>query len=71
MDTHSELIWNKVMSLKVSLFAWKIINNRITTKDNLIRRGVTHSNSLCVGGCGQEETINHLFMDCEFFSGNW
>jgi len=32
---------------------------------------VTLSDSLCVGGCSQEETINDLFMDCEFFSGTW
>jgi len=41
-------------------------------KDNLIRRGVAPIDSLvCLGGCGKEEFINHIFLECDFFSSNW
>jgi hypothetical protein len=26
---------------------------------------------LCVGGCGFNETINHLFFECDIFSSLW
>jgi len=61
---HIHIIWNKIVSLKLSLFMRKTINKKIPTKDNLILQGVTPSDSLCVRGCSQEESINHLFMDC-------
>lgn len=42
------------------------------SKDNLIRRGVALIDSLvCLGGCGKEEFINHIFLECKFFSSNW
>jgi len=37
-----------------------------------MRRGVILSDSaLCSDGCGEEETINHLFLKCEFFGNIW
>jgi len=42
--------------LEVSLFASRIFNKRIPTKDNLIRREAVPSVSLlCLGGCGKEK----------------
>jgi len=59
-----KLIWNKVMSLKVSLFAWRIMNKRLSTKDYLVRRKVFCYDSLaCPSACGKEKTINHLFFN--------
>lgn len=58
-----KLIWNKATPLKVSLFAWRIMNERISTKDNLVRRKVFCYDSLaCPSGCGKEKIINHLFL---------
>jgi hypothetical protein len=37
------------------------------TKDNLVRRGVIRDESShCVGGCGSEESVTHLFFECPF-----
>jgi len=39
----------------------------IPTKDNLFRRWVAlQGTSICVGGCSKEESINHLFLRCNF-----
>ncbi|GLT57714.1 hypothetical protein SLA2020_385840 [Shorea laevis] len=35
-----KMIWNKMVPLKVSGFAWKATQNRIPTKDNLAKRGL-------------------------------
>jgi len=38
----TNIIWNKVVPLKVSLFAWILLKNGLPTKDNLARLGVLH-----------------------------
>ena len=40
MLDHYNYVWNKVMSLKVSLLVWKMLRNCIPTKGNLIYRGI-------------------------------
>ena len=50
---HSNAIWNNKVALKVSLLAWCLLCNRLSTTDNLIRRHILHCNAqLCMGGCG-------------------
>ena len=69
---HSNAIWNNEVPLKVSLFAWCLLHNRLPTTDNLIRRHILHHNAqLCVGSCGIMEDINHLFLSCDFFGKIW
>jgi len=64
-----EIIWNKAVPLKVLLLAWRLLKNRLLIKDNLARRGVLHLRSmLCSGGCGMEESVNHLFLNCKHFT---
>jgi hypothetical protein len=66
-------LWNntmifKVMSLKVSILAWRTNYKSISTKEKLIYRGVCPSDFvLCSGTCGTKETINHKFLECDFF----
>jgi len=65
-------VWHKQAPLKVSLFAWRLFRNTLPTKDNLVRRHVLHlADNVCVGGCGSQETANHLFFDCRTFSSIW
>jgi hypothetical protein len=33
---HYEIIWNNITSLKVSLFIWRLLNNRLLLKDILV-----------------------------------
>ena len=65
-------IWHKDVPLKVVLFAWRLIRDRLPTKDNLLRRGVIHFDSrLCGAGCGTNETSYHLFLHCNFLGTVW
>jgi len=43
----TEILWNKTVSLKVSLFVWRLLNRRLPTKDNSTMQGVFHPRSLC------------------------
>jgi len=47
-------------------------SNRLSTKDNLLRRGILHSNYCqCVYGCDSMETVDHLFLHCSLFGTVW
>lgn len=71
-NTLQEVIWNKIVPLKVSIFVWRMFRNRLSTKDNLERRGVIQLNSnTCIIGCGQHETLDHLFVKYQFFGRLW
>ena len=54
------------------MFVWRLLRNRLPTKDNLVRQRVlVHSDAVCVSGCGSSETATHLFMDCNVFGSLW
>jgi len=68
----ADLIWRKEVPLKVSVFAWRLFWNRLPTKVNLFQRGIIpHETQLCVGGCGLQETENHMFLTCPLFGQIW
>ncbi|XP_039688726.1 uncharacterized protein [Medicago truncatula] len=67
-----ELVWHKQVPLKVSIFAWRLIRDRLPTKSNLAYRGILNSEAcLCVSGCGLLEDARHLFLSCSFFGSLW
>jgi len=56
----------------VSVFAWRLIRDRLPTKTNLIaRRVLSIEMSSCVAGCGHPETAQHLFLLCNTFGSLW
>jgi len=57
---------------KVSICAWWLFRNRWSTKDNLQRRGIISLDAqLCISGCGQHETTEHLIIHCLTFGSLW
>jgi len=65
-------VWHKLVPLKVSLFAWRLLQDRIPTKSNLVRRHILQANdNLCVGGCGIIATADHLLIGCDLFGNVW
>ena len=71
-DDFSEAVWHKSVPLKVSICAWRLLRNRWPTKDNLRRRGIISVESqLCISGCGQIESADHLIVHCPIFGSLW
>jgi len=65
-------VWHIQIPLKVSLFVWRLLRNRLPTKDNLLRRHVIYANDLAyVTGCGATETATHLFIVCDLAHTLW
>ena len=72
VDSAMDLIWHNQVPLKVSVFAWRLLHDRLPAKANLAVRGVipTYATS-CVSRCGHIETTQHLFLSCPTFASLW
>jgi len=63
-----DLIWHKNVMLKVSIFAWRLLQSRLHTKDILGRHGVLLDEGFMrVSRCGGVESVHHLFLNCNIF----
>jgi len=72
LDASEKLIWHSQVPLKVSILAWRLLRNRLPTKNNLMNRGIIYvENTFCTAGCGQVETAKHLFLHCDSFGSLW
>ena len=72
MATPFELVWHHQVPLKVSVFSWRLLRDRLPTKANLAIRGVILADDIfCVSGCGHVETAEHLFLSCSVFAPLW
>jgi hypothetical protein len=70
--TTTSLIWHNQVPLKVFIFAWRLLHDRLPTMSNLVHRRVISSEaSLCVSECGLVETSHHLFLSCNIYSSLW
>jgi len=71
-DSATSMIWHNQVSLKVSVFVWRLLRDKLPTKSNLVMRGVISSEaSQCISDCGSIETAQHLFLACYDFSSLW
>jgi len=66
------IVWHKHVPLKVSIFAWRLVKNRLPTHANLVHRGILPDPVAgCLCGCGDTETSQHLFISCDFYGTLW
>jgi hypothetical protein len=53
------VFWHKQVPLKVSMYVWRLLHNKLPTKDNLVRRVIiSQENHYCVSGGGQVDTVS-------------
>jgi hypothetical protein len=65
-------VWSPLIPTKLSTLVWRLLQNRLPTKKNLMKRGISFNSSvLCVGVCGKAETENHLFFNCPNLAVSW
>jgi hypothetical protein len=67
------LIWKCKITPRIKFFAWLIILDRLNTRNMLVRRHFNvQPDSLCVLCADrEEETIAHLFFQCDFAKACW
>ncbi|GAV69149.1 zf-RVT domain-containing protein [Cephalotus follicularis] len=61
----SKVVWFPRCTLKHSFYVWLVFSNGHRTLDKLFRWGVV-TNNKCGFGCGQDESLNHLFFECPY-----
>ncbi|GAU40452.1 hypothetical protein TSUD_374620 [Trifolium subterraneum] len=72
MDDAEKLIWHSQVPSKVSILAWRLLRNRLSTKANIVARGILPPTAhFCVSDCGAVETGHHLFISCSTFGSLW
>jgi len=58
------LFWKCKVLPTAQVLTWRVLENKIATKVNLVRRGVVVVNIICCLCGAQEESTNHLFFGC-------
>nr|GEV19201.1 RNA-directed DNA polymerase, eukaryota [Tanacetum cinerariifolium] len=63
--------WSKVVPIKINVFMWKLLFDKLPTRDNLEKKGLDVPSILC-GICDDvTETASHVFLRCEFALEIW
>lgn len=72
LDTSgSKVRWNKNTPIKINIFAWRLIINRLPTHHNLDLCGVDLDSILCPVCNEAAEIDQHLFLECEIAQHLW
>ncbi|GAV92938.1 zf-RVT domain-containing protein, partial [Cephalotus follicularis] len=66
----AKVVWYSGAIPKHSFCLWLTFNRAHLTKDKLLNLGILKQ-SKCSFGCGQQETLNHLFFDCPYTRTVW
>jgi len=64
-------LWNLKAMPSALFYVWRALLNRIATKQNLHKRGVTLGDTLCVLCGREEETTTHILLLCRESSKVW
>jgi len=60
-----EYLWNLKVMPSALFYVWRALSNRIATKQNIYKRGVTLRDTLCVLCGREEETTSHILVSCK------
>nr|CAD1841683.1 unnamed protein product [Ananas comosus var. bracteatus] len=63
-------LWNLKVPLRVKLFIWLAVRNKVLTTDNLMKRG-WHGPTICVLCNLEGESLTHILFSCSFASSVW
>lgn len=64
--------WRSLAPRRYQVIAWKILHQRIPTRDKLRAKGVvSQSGDISCVHCGEEESVYHLFFDCSLARKIW
>jgi len=68
---HISAVWELKIPPHVHFFLWLVINNRVLTRDNLVKRRKVEDGSCLF--CAEKETIQHAFLNTvgEFYQVFW
>lgn len=65
------ILWSKIVPIKVSCFIWRALLGRIPSAEALIRRGIHLNSSICSLCNSNVECYNHILLGCGFAKEVW
>ncbi|XP_058725634.1 uncharacterized protein LOC131596917 [Vicia villosa] len=67
------LVWKMEVSFKIKAFGWRLLHNKLPTKDLLVLRGISFSldNLNCILGGSCSENRKHFFFGCWVLNKVW
>nr|GEW94819.1 RNA-directed DNA polymerase, eukaryota, reverse transcriptase zinc-binding domain protein [Tanacetum cinerariifolium] len=63
--------WNRSIPIKVNVFMWRAMLNKLPTSANLDRKGIEVDSLLCPICHEDVETVNHIFFTCDLAKVIW
>ncbi|KAJ0939707.1 putative reverse transcriptase zinc-binding domain-containing protein [Helianthus annuus] len=63
--------WNKWVPPEVNLFVWRAMKRRIAVKVELARRGIQLGDQTCSRCKSEEESVEHLLINCLKTRATW
>ncbi|CAK8562475.1 unnamed protein product [Lathyrus sativus] len=63
------LVYGNNAKPRVNFILWLSFHGRLATKDRLLKYGMLDNSTYCF--CTREETLNHLFFECESLKNIW
>jgi len=65
------VFWKTKGLPSVQIFAWRVLINKVSTRDNLNNRGVRLGSNTCALCAITDETMSHLFFTCKVTTQIW
>ena len=62
-------LWKAGLPLKIKIFMWQMLRNRLPTSDNIAKRNGPTDGTCVI--CGQGEDANHVFFRCHLARFVW
>ncbi|KAL8537670.1 hypothetical protein ACS0TY_012704 [Phlomoides rotata] len=68
-----ERLWSSYSPKRQQTIVWKVLKERMPTRDKLRRRGIIQENgdTSCAFCREEEESLSHVFFQCKFSYGIW
>nr|GEV07241.1 RNA-directed DNA polymerase, eukaryota [Tanacetum cinerariifolium] len=63
--------WNRSIPIKVNIFLWRLLLNKLPIRVNLDRRRIDVHSMLCPICQEVVEMVNHIFFSCEMATELW
>ncbi|KAG9442213.1 hypothetical protein H6P81_018067 [Aristolochia fimbriata] len=63
-SSQAKLAWKLEAPPKVKMFIWSVAHNKILTRENLVRRGISLPSLLCPLCQDKQESVDHLLLQC-------
>jgi hypothetical protein len=68
-----EMLWKNNVPSKISIFGWRLLLEKLPTREALFGKGVITNNTerCCVLCSNQEESIHYIFLHCSVTNIVW